>query len=183
MEGFFLKKTKSMKFKYILLLLVFIALIVNYLYRKAKFVNGELAPDFTVTLIDNRTISLSQFKGKYVLLDFWGSWCGPCRAENPSLVALVRKYQNSKFINALGFEIISIAIETNRSQWTTAIANDQLFWEHYVTSLKRFSDPVATLYGVRQIPTKFLISPEGIIVGVDLTVEEIDKRLTEKLAK
>lgn len=172
-----------MKFKYVLLLLVFIALVVNYLYRKAKFVNGEVAPDFTVTLVDNQKISLSQFKGKYVLLDFWGSWCGPCRAENPSLVALVRKYQNAQFVNASGFEIISIAIETNRDQWLNAIAKDQLFWQNHTSSLKRFDDPVATSYGIRQIPTKYLLNPEGVIVGVDLTIEEIDQRLSEKLKK
>lgn len=172
-----------MKFKYVLLLLVFIALVVNYLYRKAKFVNGEVAPDFTVTLVDNQKISLSQFKGKYVLLDFWGSWCGPCRAENPSLVALVRKYQNAQFVNASGFEIISIAIETNRDQWLNAIAKDQLFWQNHASSLKRFDDPVATSYGIRQIPTKYLLNPEGVIVGVDLTIEEIDQRLSEKLKK
>ena len=172
-----------MKFKYVLLLLVFIALVVNYLYRKAKFVNGELAPDFTVTLVDNQKISLSQFKGKYVLLDFWGSWCGPCRAENPALVALVRKYQSSKFVDASGFEIISIAIETNREQWLSAIAKDDLFWRNHASSVMRFDDPVAASYGIRQIPTKFLINPAGVIIGVDLPIEEIDHRLNAKLNK
>lgn len=178
----FFKKVK-MKLKYILPIIIILGLVVNYFYRKPKFINGEKPIDFEIVIKNGKKISLSQFKGKYVLIDFWGSWCGPCRADNPKIAQLYNKYNTLTFTDASGFEIISIGIETNESDWQNAIQNDQLYWENHYSSLKRFDDPIAKLYGVRQIPTKYLINPDGYIMGVDLSADEIDKLLSPKIKK
>ena len=172
-----------MKLKYILPILLILGLVLNYFYRKPKFINGEKPLDFEIVTKSGKNIKLSQYKGKYVLLDFWGSWCGPCRADNPKIVQLYHQFKGASFTDASGFEIISIGIETNSENWETAIQSDHLDWENHYSALKRFDDPVAKLYGVRQIPTKYLINPGGVIMGVDLSAEDIAKLLSPKLVK
>lgn len=126
----------------------------------------ELAADFTAVRADGQAFALSELRGEYVLLDFWGSWCGPCRRESPALVALQDK-----------ITIVSVAIEKDSSRWQRARTQDARLWPYQVmdqtSSLKFLGGEVATLYGVNQVPTNFLIDPEGYVVGVNVPLNDI----------
>lgn len=167
-----------------ILLIVVIGIFVGrYFYFKPKFINGETAPNFKAALVDGKELELDQLKGNWVLIDFWGSWCGPCRAENPGIVALYNKYHNQQFKNAKNFEIVSVAIERNENRWKRAIQADQLGWPYHImdktNSMKFFNGEIASQYGVKEVPTKFLINEKGIIVHVNPSVEELDKLLAK----
>ena len=153
----------------------------KYFYQSPKFINGEVAPDFTTKLISGETAKLSDLRGKFVLLQFWASWCGPCRHENPELVGLFQKYQSG------GFEIFSVAIERSEAAWKSAIARDGMAWKFHAAELtedlKFFKGPIVELYKVRTIPQTYLLDPKGTIIGVNLPPVEIDKILSGRLTK
>ena len=166
-----------------LLAVAVVVVIGTYWWRQPKFINGTMAPDFAVELATGDSLRLSDLRGKLVLLDFWGSWCGPCRANSPSLVALYDQFHTQKFETADGFEIVSIALETNAKQWATAIERDNLHWKYHTTELRRMDATLAKKYGVREIPTTYLLNEQGIIIGVNLSALEISKLLTRKSVK
>jgi thiol-disulfide isomerase/thioredoxin len=147
-----------------------------YKYRQPRFIAGDKAPDIEITLTDGQQARLSDLKGKYVLLHFWGSWCGPCRAENPHLAAIYRQYQGQ------GFDIFSIGIEQSPQAWKRAIERDSLVWRHHAMESGSFDGGAAQLYNIKVIPSTFLINPEGDIMGVNLTPEQIGKTLAQRLA-
>lgn len=157
------------------LALLLLGLLASYLYRQPKYSAAEQAPDFTSQMLDGSEFTLSDLRGKYVLLDFWGSWCGPCRRENPALVQLHKDHAGDNF------QIISVAIERNEASLRKAINKDNLTWDYHIPQLQRFKSPVAQLYGVREIPTKYLISPEGAIIGVNQSLSEISTILSQQL--
>jgi thiol-disulfide isomerase/thioredoxin len=165
----------------ILLVILILGYVVYYFYKQPKYDSGELASDFTTTRLDGQSFKLSELRGKYVLLDFWGSWCGPCRRENPELVALYRDTRNMHYKSAGGFEIVSIAIETKRESWEKAIQSDGLSWIYQIGEFERFKSPIATLYGVKEIPTKYFISPEGRILMVNPKLSEVKSYLEENM--
>lgn len=167
----------------VLLVIIALAYIINYFYRQPKYETGEKALDFTSELINGESFSLSQLRGSYILLDFWGSWCGPCRKENSSLVSLYNELKGHKFKAARSFEIVSVGIETKRNSWENAIRKDQLIWPYHIGEMERFSGKIAKMYGVREIPTKYLINPEGVIVSVNADISEIRSYLLEKTEK
>ena len=175
-------------FKYILNILAVLAvglIIGRYFYMKPKHINGERPPAIKAQLQDGQAFQLDDLKGQFVLIDFWGSWCGPCRGENPSLVKLYEKYNKAPFKDAKGFEIVSIGIERNSQRWQRAIEKDGLNWPYHIldqaNNLRFFDSPIAADFGVKQVPTKYLINPDGIIMGVNLAVEEMDKLLAKRL--
>lgn len=142
----------------------------RYWYFTPSVSEAEIAADFTAVRADGQTFSLSDLRGGYVLLDFWGSWCGPCRRESPDLVKL-----NNEFGDRL--TIVSIAIEKDSSSWQRARTQDARFWPHQVMdqtgSLKFLGGEVAGLYGVNKVPTNFLVGPEGEVVEVDVSLNKI----------
>jgi thiol-disulfide isomerase/thioredoxin len=166
---------KSSTTRLILIAAAILIAIIWYRYRQPRFVAGEQAPDFQVTLIDGSTARLSDTKGKYTLLQFWGSWCGPCRAENPDLATLYQKY------HAQGFEIFSVAIEQNPRNWQRAIAEDGLIWRYHSMESADFGGPVSRQYNIKSIPTLFLLNPDGNIMGVNQAPDELDKILGARL--
>ena len=163
---------------FIAILLYFIG---RYFYTQPKYINGAVAPDFTATMQNGSPMTLSSLKGHYVLLDFWGSWCGPCVAEAPELKGLYEKFHSKEYKEAKGFEILSIGIESDKERWQQAIQRLGMNWTYHVSDFKNLDSPLATLYGVRVIPTKFLLNTEGVIVGVNQSIEDIDKFLSAQL--
>lgn len=170
----FIRFMKNSRTLFIIAALVLVALIF-YKYRQPRFLAGEKAPDFEVSLLTGEKAKLSDLRGKYVLLQFWGSWCGPCRRENPELVALYRKYHEK------GFEIFSIALEQNPRAWQNAIANDGLVWKYHAMESAEFNGELATVYNIKSIPAILLVNPEGLIMGVNLKPDYMEKMLREKL--
>ena len=153
----------------------------KYIYLKPRNITGEKAIEIKGPLPDGTTFSLSDLKGKYVLLDFWGSWCGPCRQSNPQLANLYTRYKNQQFKDASGFEIVSIALDRSQANWQHAIRSDQMIWPYHLMEADIFDSPVVKAYGVKQIPSKFLINPAGIMMAVDPSFEEIAKLLETRL--
>lgn len=133
---------------------------------------GAVAPGFTQNDTIGNPISLSDFKGKYVLVDFWASWCGPCRRENPFVVAAFEKYKDKNFT------ILGVSLDESKEDWLKAISDDKLAWAQ-VSDLKGWKNEVAASYAVRSIPSNFLLDPEGKIIEKNLRGE----KLTEALEK
>jgi peroxiredoxin len=143
--------------------------------KKAPVV-GDVAPDFTAPTIEGKSANLKQSMGKVTLIDFWASWCGPCRAENPNVVALYNELHKS------GLNIIGVSLDDDKEDWKNAVAKDKLTWTH-VSNLKKWSEPIALTYGVTQIPSTFLLDAQGRIVAKDLRGEELKVKVKELLSK
>ncbi len=137
---------------------------------------GSIAPDFAQQSPEGKEIKLSDFKGKYVLLDFWASWCGPCRQENPAVVSAFQKFKNKNFT------VLGVSLDNKKAAWVKAIADDGLAWAH-VSSLNSFYGNEVVLYGIKSIPQNFLIGPDGKIIAKNLRGEELSRKLEEVLGK
>jgi thiol-disulfide isomerase/thioredoxin len=135
---------------------------------------GSLAPDFTGPNPEGKSISLKQSLGKVTIIDFWASWCKPCRAENPNVVALYAKY------HAKGLNILSVSLDKEASAWKAAIAKDKLTWNH-VSNLKEFEDPIALQYGINAIPSIYILDAKGVIIAKDLRGEELNAKIASLL--
>ncbi|QNK64552.1 TlpA family protein disulfide reductase [Pedobacter sp. PAMC26386] len=131
---------------------------------------GKIFPDFEQPDSLSKAVKLSSFRGKYVLVDFWASWCGPCRAENPNLITAYKKYAKR------GFDIVAISLDKSRTDWLEAIHQDQLPWKH-VSDLKGFDNTVAKSLFIHLIPESFLLDPNGVIIAKGLNGKELIEKL------
>jgi len=139
---------------------------------KKKLENGSPAIDFSGTTPDGSTIKLSDFYGQYLLLDFWASWCPPCRKESPNLVRIYNKFK------AKGFHIFAVSLDQERENWVNAIASDHLTWTH-ISDLKFWDSAPAKIYAIRNIPSNILIDPKGKIIARNLMGKDLEKKLEE----
>lgn len=139
----------------------------------AKTATGSMAADISLPNPEGKTMSLSDLKGKVVLLDFWASWCGPCRKENPTVVKNYKKYKDK------GFEVFSVSLDSRTERWQKAIEQDGLVWPYHVSDLKKWKSAPAAAYGVRSIPATFLIDRDGKIIGKNLRGPRLEAKLQE----
>jgi len=144
---------------------------------------GQPAPPIQAIGTMGQTIQLEQFSGRYLLVDFWGSWCGPCRKENPILVMMYEKYHGKSFKAASDIEFLSIALEKDRNDGIQAIEHDQLKWPHHIVEDQLLNSDLANRYGVRSIPTKYLIGPDSRIILSDPSIAELDAFLAYQIKK
>jgi len=141
--------------------------------NKIKSVSiGSVAPEIILSDTTGKDVALSSLRGKYVLLDFWAGWCGPCRMENPNILKNYVKYKNK------GFEVYQVSLDRSRSDWVNAIKKDNLIW-YNVSDLKYFQSEAATIYNIDRIPKAFLLDPNGVIIAKDTELR--GNRLGEKL--
>lgn len=133
---------------------------------------GAVAPEITLPNPDGKMVSLSSLRGKYILLDFWASWCGPCRAENPNVVKVYHKFKNK------GFDVFSVSLDKEKNAWLSAIQKDGLAWNH-VSDLKFWESSVVPLYGIEGIPATFLLDKEGKVIAKNLRGKDLENKLQE----
>lgn len=150
-----------------------------------KFDRGEQIPAFNATLKSGEAFSLSDLHGNLVFLDFWGSWCGPCRAKNKDLVKIYDNFHGKEFKKYEDFEIVSVAIDKREKAWVNAISQDNLHWQHHIldvaTNLKFFNGVVAKEFGVKEVPSNYLLNEKGEIIGVNLKMNELAAVLNQEV--
>lgn len=153
---------------------------LNAQKRKAFYGNldrnvevGNPAPDIWMDKVDGGEMKLSDLKGQYVLIDFWASWCGPCRRENPNVVRLYKKYKDK------GFTVFSVSLDDNASNWKAAIESDELIWPNHVSDLLKWNSVVVQLYKFDGIPHTVLVDKKGTIIGKNLRGQDLENKLKE----
>jgi peroxiredoxin len=164
----------QMKILVLFLLLTVSSIGISYPNSKVNHSSlkvGDKAPDFTITDPEGKTINLHSLKGKVVFLDFWASWCQPCRMANIEIVPLYHKY------NPHGFEIFSVSLDDKKDSWTNAIKNDKMIWPYHGSELKGYESRIAELYNVEGLPTTYLIDENGIIIDSDFDDYDLEVTL------
>ncbi len=152
----------------------YVKTLKNRVETLSKVQIGNTAPDFTLNTPDGESLSLSSLKGKYLLIDFWASWCSPCRYESPRVVKLYNDYKDKDFT------ILSVSLDTKKENWIKAIEDDGLTW-HHVSDLQGWNNSAADLYGVKSIPHTVLMDKDQKIIAKNLRGEELRKKLSELL--
>lgn len=165
----------------IVLILVVLGFAYFFFLKNPSVKSGEGASNFSANLIDGSSFQLSDLKGNYVLIDFWGSWCGPCHRENPQLVKTYKNYKDHNFKNAEGFEVVSIALEKQENKWQQSADRYGFNWKYQIVEQAKFvmMSKLARQYDVTNIPSKFLINPQGEIIGVNQSFTEIENILSK----
>ena len=129
---------------------------------------GDKAPELVYNNPKGEELKLSQVKNKIVLIDFWASWCAPCRRENPNIVSAYKKHKDTRFKEGNGFEIFSVSLDKSAESWIKAINQDELFWKYHVSDLEGWNSEGAKIYNIRSIPSNVIINSKGIIIAKNL---------------
>ncbi len=166
------------------IILLVLALIIgvwvyDYFLKPPQFKAGEVAPDFEAELISGAPFKLSDLRGNYVLLDFWGSWCGPCLKEIPDLKSFKSRFAEVTFANDAKLMIVSVALEKSDKFTRAIIEREELNWPHHIIDVRPvvMLSPIAQKYSVKELPSKFLINPAGEILATNLSYEHMAKIL------
>ena len=171
--------------KTLMMLALFLGLFIsaNAQYENTFIKMGQKAPELAYPNPQGKVIKLSEInKGRYVLLDCWASWCGPCRQSNPGLVKIYNEYSKKKFKNAKkGFTVVSFSLDMDKGRWLDAIKKDGLVWDTHMSDLnqKQWGSAICPLYGLQYIPQAFLIDPNGNIIGKYGRAEEAEKDIAK----
>jgi thiol-disulfide isomerase/thioredoxin len=144
---------------------------------------GDIAPNIIDVNHKNVQVELYQLRGSIVLVDFWASWCRPCRMANPTLLRVYKKYKDKKFKNASGFHVFSVSLDRLKETWLRSIKLDQLFWDYHVCTQKYWYCPHAEKYKVKFIPASYLIDGNGLIIATFHNIDELEKHLQKLLIK
>ncbi len=175
--------------KTLLLIGVFILLaIIGFIgwkiyssYTQLEFTNGNYIPDIRLPDQNGDTLSLYSLKGNIVLVQFWASWCGPCRMENQNLVKLYSVFQNVEMKDGGSFKIFSISVDKDKSNWRQALEHDKMIWPDQVNDSLEFEKSISQVFNVHSIPTTFLIDQTGMIIGVNLSAMQLESVLEKRL--
>jgi thiol-disulfide isomerase/thioredoxin len=160
------------------IILIILFLSNNLIYSQEIGTNiGDKAPMLSYNNPNGEQMSLSDIKNKLILIDFWASWCGPCRRENPNLVDAYKKYNKTKFKEGNGFEIYSLSLDKKQEAWVKAINQDQLFWEYHVSDLGGWQSEGSQKYGIRSIPSNVIVNGKGIIIAKNLKGQALHRFL------
>ena len=162
---------------------LFFSYLIYYFFFNQMLVLGQPAPPFEIENLRKNKINLDSFKGQYVLIDFLGSWCGPCRQENKILTMMYAHYKDQKFKKAAGIQFLSIAFDQDPDAAKNAIEKDGLVWPHHVIEPNMFDSELAKTYRIRSIPMKYLIGPDQIIMLADPSIRELDDFLAFQILK
>jgi len=167
--------------KKVILVILINCLIVGFSFGQNIGLNiGDKAPELSYKNPDGKNMSLSSIKNKIVLIDFWASWCGPCRRENPNLVQAFKKFNKTKFEEGNGFEIYSLSLDKTKKAWVKAINQDQLFWQYHVSDLGGWQSEGSKKYNIRSIPSNIIINGKGIIIAKNLKGQALQRFLESK---
>lgn len=154
-------------------LLLLLTISVQSLGQKSR----KRLPEISLTNPQGETIKLSSLRGKVVLVDFWASWCGPCRAENPNIAKCYAAYKGKKCQRGNGFEVFSVSLDVNKEKWEKAIMADRMTWAQQGCDFRGWDSPVAKSLGIRQIPSNFIIDKDGVIIASNLRGESLGEFL------
>jgi len=161
--------------KYYLIVVLLLSALIEGNAQELKI--GDKAPDIILKSVNGEVLQLSSLKGRMVLIDFWASWCKPCRQENKYLVKTYQKFRNRLFKNGEGFTIFSVSLDNNIKSWKQAIEKDSLIWTDHVSDLNGWRNKAAKQYQVRSIPQTYLIDGEGRIVAKNLRGVALERHL------
>lgn len=167
----------NLKVLFIPLLLFIFSTQRDHYYQRSDLKVGSLAPEIVIQDPNKDTLRLSSLKGKIVLLDFWASWCPPCRRANPEIVKVYDKYHSK------GFDIFSVSLDKNKAAWLKAIEKDKLIWKNHVSELKGWDSEILDVYDITGIPTSFILDREGKITAIDIHPGDIEKEVRKILLK